>query len=510
LYVAVDKDFPVKMTNRNKTHVLDSETSSKDLKRKSIKGGLTNLLTRSIQFGLQIGSTMILARLLTPDDYGVIAMVAVFTGFAEIFSNFGLSMATVQKKDITYEQLSTCFWINLALGICFMGLVMALAPGVSWFYERSELSAVMTVLAFNFFIKGLSIQHNALLLRQMKFQALAVVNITSTLLGIVIALIMAYSGYAYWALVYSVLTTSISNMIGLWIVTAWIPGAFNWTEEVRAMIKFGIDYAVFTVCDYFSKNTDNALIGRFLGADVLGLYSRAYHLLSLINKNVRAPLNRIAITALSRLQNKPDRYRKYCIRYTGIMAFITMPLSVFMFICSEDIIGLVMGAQWTGAAGIFQVFAVTAFIQSVLAIRDTVMVTFGENIRLRKWGIINSIMTIVSFLIGIQWGSMGVAISFTAMTYILLYPSLFYCLRGTPFAIKDFNKAIFIPMVASIITGVICYFLKDFITISNEILRLMSIAGVVGVSYLAIFAIKKSGRNELIDYFSYLKVAMNR
>lgn len=496
------------MTKKNKAHLLDSETSSKNLKKKSIKGGITNLISKAIQFALQLGSTMVLARLLTPDDYGIIAMVVVFTGFAQIFSNFGLSMATVQKKDITYEQLSTCFWINMALGVCFMGLVMALAPVVSWFYDRPELSAVMTVLALNFFIKGLTIQHNALVVRQMKFHALAVVNIASTFWGMVVAIILAYSGYAYWALVYSVLASSLLKMIGLWIITAWIPGAFKWTEEVRAMIKFGTDFAMFTVCDYFSKNTDNALIGRFLGADALGLYSRAYHLLSLINRNVRAPLGRIAISALSRLQNKPEKYRQYCMRFTGIMAFITMPLAVFMFVCSENIIGFVMGGQWIGAADIFKVFAVAAFIQSVLAIRDTVMVTFGENVRLRKWGIINSIMTIVSFLIGIKWGSMGVAISFTAMTYILLYPSLFYCLRGTPFTIRDFNKAIFSPMFASIVAGVICYLFKDFLTNQNDLLTLLLTACVIGVSYLSVFSTQKSGRNELIDYFSYLKIAL--
>ena len=139
-----------KEVNKSKTDLLDFEHLGKDLKRQSLKGGLTNLINKAILFALQIGATMILARLLTPDDYGIIAMVVVFTGFAQIFSNFGLSMATLQKKNITYEQLSTCFWINLALGICFMFLVMAMAPVTSWFYNRPELIPVMLVLSLNF------------------------------------------------------------------------------------------------------------------------------------------------------------------------------------------------------------------------------------------------------------------------------------------------------------------------------------------------------------------------
>lgn len=490
--------------------LLDSKHFSRDVKQNSIKGGLVNLLTKAVQFIMQIGSTMILARLLTPEDFGIIAMVVVFTGFAKIFSNFGLSIATVQQKNITYEQLSTCFWINFALGIGFMFLVMAMGPVAAWFYNTQELTMVMIVLAFNFFIKGLTIQHNALIMRQMQFKALSVVRIISTFLGIVSAIVFAYSGFSYWALVYSVLINSAAKAIGLWIATSWVPGPFKWSPEVRSMIKFGTDYAVFTTSEYFSKNLDNALIGRFFGSDALGLYSRAYHLLSLINRNVCAPLDTIAIAALSQLQDDPQRYHNYCTRYISILAFITMPISVFMFICADNVIQVVMGPQWTGAILIFRVFAVLSVIQSVVSIRNTILVTTGESVKLRRWGIVNSICTMIAICVGLPWGGVGVAVSFTCVSYLLIYPSLFYCLHDVTFRITNFNNAIKRALCTSILTGALCYPVKLALTNFSDLSVLICVF-LAGITiYIMLFGAQVAGRRELLNYFSYFKVAIGR
>jgi len=459
---------------------------------------------------MQIGSTMILARLLTPNDFGIVAMVAVFIGFAKIYSSFGLSIATIQQKNITYEQLSACFWINFALGIVFMVLVMALAPVAVWFYKVPELKLVMIVLALNFFVKGLTIQHNALIMRQMRFKALSLVRIISTGMGVMSAVGFAYMGFSYWALVYSVLVTSVSKVIGLWIVTLWVPGPFKWSEEVKSMIKFGTNYAVFTTCEYFSKNLDNALIGRFFGSDSLGFYSRAYHLLSLINRNICAPLDTIAIAALSHLQHNPVRYKKYCSNYLSILAFITMPIAVLMFICADNVVVVVMGPQWVDAIIIFQVFAVLSLIQSVVTIRNTVLVTTGASTKLRRWGIVNSILTMASICVGLPWGGFGVAIAFTLINYLLLYPSLFYCLRDTTFKVTDFNRAVGRALFASLFAGGLCYVLKITFIDLSDILMLLMITSVGFITYLMFFCLQRDGRQELANYFKYFEMALGR
>ena len=292
----------------------DTEYLKADLKGRSVRGGAVTMAGQGVRFFLQMGSTVVLARLLTPQDFGLIAMVTAVTGFVMMFKDMGLSMATVQRAEVNHAQISTLFWINVTLSLGVMLVTAALAPAIAWFYGEPRLTWITLALAGAFIFGGLTIQHQALLRRNMRFGTLALIGIISMVMGIVAAIIAAWYGAGYWALVIMQLAGAITGAIAVWVVCGWRPGLPVRRSGVREMLAFGGNLTGFNVINYFARNADNLLIGKFWGSGPLGLYSKAYGLLMLPLRQINAPLSAVAIPALSRLKDEPERYRNYYIK----------------------------------------------------------------------------------------------------------------------------------------------------------------------------------------------------
>lgn len=498
------------MTKKKQDHFFDTKHLNTDLKNRSLRGGTVTLASQALSFVIQIGSTMILARLLTPQDYGMISMVAAITGFASVFSNLGLSTATIQRADINHGQVSTLFWINVGVGALISLIVAAISPAVAWFFKTPQLLWVTVVLSLNFLITGLAIQHQALLNRQMQFFAIAKVRILSMLAGIAVAVFMAMHGFRYWALVFNTLTISATSVAGFWLVARWRPSLPRRRSGVRPMLRFGSDVAVFNIINYFSRNLDNILIGRYFGSSILGLYGKAYQLLMLPITNLREPLNKVAMPSLSRLQDEPIQYRKYYMKFISVLAFVSMPLVVFMFVCSDNIINLVLGPQWMGASEFFRILALAALIQPVASTRGVVLLSTGQSRKYLFWGAANAIVTIISFILGLQWGAKGVATAYAIANYLILYPSLIYVFKGSPVRTRDFFSAIYKPLTASLSMGLICYYFQMSIKdISN--FYIISICFVLSfcVYLFALWAVS-GGSKDLREYYSYGRLAFVR
>ena len=405
--------------------LFDTRHLNTDLKKRSLKSGAVTLTSQGMMFVIQLASTMILSRILTPDDYGMMAMVVSITGLASILSNLGLSTATIQRAEITHEQVSTLFWINTAIGALVTVVIASFSPVVAWFYKTPELVWMMLALSSNFLINGMTVQHSALLNRQMKFYALAKIQVLSTLIGIASAIVAAKYGLGYWALVINSVVTALTIAIGTWLSSGWMPGVPRKSAEVKAMVKFGSDLVGFNIINYFSRNLDNILIGRYHGSAELGFYSKAYQLLMMPITNLRDPMNRVAMPALSRLQNDPAQYRNYYMKFVSILSFISMPLVVYLFVCSDQVIYLLLGEQWEGASEIFKILAIVSFLQPLTSSRGLVLITTGKSRRYLVLGAITSFVLCISFFIGVLWGAKGVAISYAVGVYLIVFPSLY-------------------------------------------------------------------------------------
>jgi len=477
------------LTKADPNSCFDTEHLKSDLKGRSVRGGAVTMISHAIKFLLLTGSTIVLARLLTPLDYGLIAMVTAITGFVEMFKDMGLSMATIQKAEINHSQVSTLFWINVTVSFVFVLILAVCAPIISWFYGEPRLTWITFALAGTFLFSGLTVQHHALLSRQMRFTIIAMIQIGSMGIGITVGIVMAFYGAGYWALVGLSITNVLISMVLVWVFCRWRPSLPVRGSGILPMVKFGGHLTGFDIVNYFARNFDNILLGRFWGANILGLYSRAYGIMMLPINQIRVPLNNVAIPALSHIKNDPFRYKSYYIKLITLIAFITMPLMVFLFVCADQVIFLLLGSQWLGTIDIFKILCINAFIQPVSTTWGLVLVSLGQSKRYLSWGIINSVIIVFSFILGLPWGAIGVAAAYTIASYVLLWPSLWYCFRQTPISVKDFWGAIFRPAIASIIMGLVIFAIRSYLINTPEIVTLVSffISGILMYNIVFIF-----------------------
>ena len=468
-----------------------------DLKGAAVRGGAATMAAQACKFTLKVGSTVVLARLLTPIDFGLIAMVAAITNVVGAFKNMGLSMATIQRPKINHAQISTLFWLNVLMSVAIMLVIAAIAPVISWFYGEPRLTWIMLVLAGVFIFGGLTVQHQALLRRQMRFAALAAIEISAMVVGIVIAIASAWHGAGYWALVFMQLAAGITTTVGVWLMCDWRPLPPGRHSGVRSMLTFGGNLTGSSVLNHFTRNLDNVLIGWQWGAQQLGLYAQAYQLLLLPVQQL-APISKVAISTLSRLQADPKRYRTYYLKGVLLCATIGMPIVAFLFVAADKVILTVLGPQWTDSVTIFQVLAPAAFIGTFNVATTWVFISLGRTDRLFRWALIGSSVTALSFIIGIHWGAIGVAAAYSISRPVMRIPGIIYCYRGTPLRLKDLAITLSRPALASISAAVVLISINRFLPIGmNVVVSLFVDCVLYGLLYLGAWMVLPNGRHIL-------------
>lgn len=432
------------------------------------------MAAQGAQFVLHLGSTVVLARLLTPHDFGLIAMVTAVTGFVAMFKDLGLSMATVQKAEINHGQISTLFWINVLLSFGVMLVTAALAPAIAWFYGEPRLIWITLALASAFIFGGLTVQHQALLRRNMRFGTLALIHIASMLAGVVTAFIAAWYGLRYWALVLMQMATTITGAIGVWVACPWRPGLPVRRSGVRAMLAFGGHLTGFNFLNYFARNLDNILIGKVWGAQPLGFYSKAYGLLMFPLAQINAPVSAVAIPALSRLQDEPERYRNYYLKAISMIAFVTMPLVMFLIVMSNEIIYILLGPQWSEASRIFTFLGISALGQPIGNTAGWLYVSQGRTRDMLTWGMIGSSITVVAIVAGLPWGALGVAVSYTIFNWAAQPLFFWFLCRKGPVRARHIFKAVVPFLWASlwVLGGLLV--LRALVHIPNPALELVA------------------------------------
>ena len=484
-------------------HIFNTDNLKNDLKKKSLRSGAITITSQAVMFIIQLGSTIILARILSPADYGINAMAVAITGFAGMFSNLGLSAATVQRPDITHEQVSALFWINTAIGLLVTLIIVAISPVVASFYKTPEMLWVMISLSITFTISGLSVQHSALLNRQMRFFSIAQIDVTAMLAGIIVAIIIGYYGYGYWALIFNTITQTSVRTLGCWFCCRWIPGKPVRNVGVSSMIRFGADLLGFNIINYFARNLDNVLIGRYHGTNAVGLYSKAYQLLMMPITNLKDPITRVAMPALSRLQNNPEDYRNYYLGMVSLLAFVSMPMVALFYTFSHQIVIFLLGSQWGGASELFKILAIAAFIQPVSTTSGMILITTGRSRLYLKLGILGAVITCASFAAGLPWGAKGVAIAYVAANYLLLFPVFLYTFKGTSITIKNFINAVYRPLISSLFMIVISSFLLKRLPDEALVTVLFGGGTVSFCIYLLVFISVFNGYKDLKQYYSY-------
>jgi len=425
----------------------------KNLKEKTIRGGLARLCAQGANFFLRLGSLMILARLLGPRDFGLVGMVTAFTGVLTLFRDFGLSAAAIQQTNVSDEQISTLFWINMFVGVLLGLLAVAGAPAIAAFYHEPRLFKVTVVLAAGFLFNAAGVQHSALLQRQMRFTALAVINTVSLIIGTVIAIGGAKAGYGYWALVVMTVTVPFVSTVGFWLATAWVPGIPQRRAGIRSMMRFGGTVTLNGLVSYVATNFEKVLLGRFWGVDALGIYGRAYQLINIPSDNLNSAAGEVAFSALSRLQDDPGRLKSYFLKGYSVLLALTLPITVACALFADDVIFVLLGPKWAAAAAIFRLLAPTILVFALVNPLFWLLCSLGLVGRSLKMGLVIAPVMIGSYVIGLPYGPRGVAFAYSVVMTLWVVPMIVWSVHGTVISLRDIFLAVSRPLASSVVAG---------------------------------------------------------
>ncbi|WP_158222734.1 lipopolysaccharide biosynthesis protein [Rhodopirellula sp. MGV] len=466
--------------------LFETQHLSKGLDVRSARGGVITIASQAILFVLSMGSMMVLARLLSPEDFGLVAMVAVMTGILGVFRDGGLSMATVQREDITHSQVSVLFWLNTAISLGLTAIGVACSPLVAWIYGDSRLVLITCVTASNFLISGLGVQHRALATRQMMFGALASIEIIGRVLGVVVAILIAYATGSYWAILATTLVGSLVSTLGCWGVIRWLPGLPRRGTGVMPMVKFGGNMMGAAALNYVSRNADTFILGLTTSPSALGIYSRAYMLLLMPSRQILSPISSVTIPSLSRLTGEPDAFKRLFIRQAKLVTSMASLAIGFAIAAAPEVVAIVLGDQWKDAVWVFWFLSPGAFVSMTNISGSWVCATHGRPDRQRKIAMVVAPIYVVSFLIGSIWGVCGVAASYSIACVAMRHPAFVYALRGMPVSPADIWGLTIRPILLVVpmcVAGVLLSILwTPSLVVGTSVKLLMLVAtGVIGV-----------------------------
>jgi len=479
----------------------DTENLRVDLKGRSLRGGVFTMAAEGINFILRLGATAVLARLLVPEHFGLIGMVTALTSIAVNFKDLGLSIATVQRKEITHRQVSTLFWINAMVGVLIAALISCLSLPIAWFYKDDRLIWITIALATSFFWGGLTVQHQAILWRRMRFGSLALINLGATVCSIVVALVLALKGYGYWALVGREVSSSVFFCIGTVLACGWVPGLPSRVDHFRSMMKTGGDVTAFNLVTFFTDSLDFILVGKLFGAEALGLYRQATQLALLPVGFLSNPVGAVAQPGLRVLLDDTVRYKTYYAKLVKLVSFVSMPCMVLLYVCAPDIIRVVLGEKWLGAVPIFRIFAVAGFIRPVISTVGPIMITSGKTRRYLWVGLLNSAGIIVGIVAGLQWGAQGVAAGHVLANYIYFLPMAYLAFRNTPVDLRLFLRSISPAIVCSLMMGLLLALFTARYPIANSYSAIIASFSIAAVAYVVGWSAIPSGKGSLTEMY---------
>src|SRR5580765_4979365 len=425
--------------------------------------GITSL-SQALRVLFQLVSTVILARLLVPSDFGVMTMV---TTFSLLFMNFGLNgftEAVIQREDIDHRLASSVFWVNMAFCVCLTLVFAAGGPLMAKFYKDPRVTGVAAATALTIFFTGLSVMHLALLRRAMRFSAIAINDSLAQAGSVLVSIVLAYRGWGYWALVAGAVTVPFVQASGAWIQCRWLPGLPGGAEGTSSMVRFALNiYGYFTV-NYFSRNLDNLLIGSFFGSNALGFYKKAFDLAIFPIVQASGPLNAVAVPTLSRLTGDTDRYCRYILRSLSILALIGMGVGACMTLVGRDLIRVLLGRKWDETGTIFMFFAPGIGAFFVYRIAGWLHLSMGTANKFFRWGIIEFVVLGSLFVLSLKWGPIGLGAVWGASCWLLTIPAILYAPRPAPLTIRSMIGAMWRYVVASIVAAAICVLVMPALT----------------------------------------------
>jgi O-antigen/teichoic acid export membrane protein len=456
---------------------------------------------------IQMGSVVALSRLLTPADFGLLAMIMAIVGVVDLIRDFGLTGAILARKNIEKADWQGLMWLSLAVGLGLTVLVAACAPLIASFYGEPRLAVLTLVISPTLLINGLLAPIHARVQRELRFAALAIIEVTSMLAGVVLAIVAAWLGWGVWALIVQAGVAQIWRMAALWIASPPSFGKPHIPRGVLSIVRVGSDLLGVQLLNYASRNVDNVLIGNQLGPSVLGQYTRAYSLFLLPMQQLNATIGRVAVPVLSRLQDDHLRYRRYIHGGSRVIGYVAIPIYAILAAIAQPLILLLLGDGWQEAATIFSILALAGIAQSMGNMQGWLYLTLGRTKTQLGYFIVTRPLIILGFFVGLWWnGVRGLALVYGLLSLALLIPGYYYAIRGTHVTARDIIE----PMLRPVLITPLCYgtaaLTVGAVSSLDTPLQVL-LGGLAGIAPLLASAVLPAYRRDYLAIWEYVKKA---
>jgi O-antigen/teichoic acid export membrane protein len=478
------------------------------LKQRAIRGGFAKLIGQGTTFALRLLYIVVIARLLAPSEFGLVAMVTAVTGVYDLFRDGGLSAAAVQKAFVSQDQKSTLFWINMLIGGILTLLCVLTAPILVHFYDEPRLFWVTIALSSGFIFSAAGAQYAAVLQRELRYVALTVIDVSAVFISTVVATAMAVAGYGYWSLVASAIVVAAANTFMMWWIVPWRPGLPRRRAGVASMLRFGGTVTLNGLIVYLAYNVDKILLGRFWGADALGLYSRACQLINIPTTQLNAAIGGVAFATLSRLQDDRTRYKNYFLKGYSLVIALTAPITLFSAVFADDIIRVVLGPKWEGATMIFRLLTPTVLFFGLINPLAWLLMSSGLQRRSLNIALVLMPLCIASYIVGLPYGPTGVALAYSVTLMLWLVPHMIWCLRGTGISPVELFRSIWPSLGSATVAVAVAYSAQvSFGHFESAILRLALDTGIMAATYSVMLLIVMGQRSFYLDLVSQLRTS---
>ncbi len=357
----------------------------------------------------QLANIFVLARVLPPSDYGLMAMATVVTNLALLIRDQGTSSAIIQKENLEHQTINTVFWFNMIVGLSIALLIVLCSPIITEYFKHQELINILIILALIFPISSSSISHQALLERESKFRKLAFIEVIASTIAMVVAIVAALYGAGVYSLVLQAIILALLSSVQIWFTSDWRPKGKPSLRELKDLLPFTGHMTAFQLITYFFRNADSVVIGRLLGSVSLGIYSMAYRIMLLPVQNITWAASRALFPVMSRQQNSLDEMGKLYLQTLAFISFLTAPLMAGIFSLRELFVDVAFGQRWSMVAEVLAWLTAVGFMQSISSTTGTIFMAQGKTSVLMWVSLFNAAIHLCAFGLGAQNGVNGVA-----------------------------------------------------------------------------------------------------
>jgi PST family polysaccharide transporter len=431
---------------------------------KVFNGAKWSVLERVANQAFHFVISIVLARLLLPEAFGTVGMILILVGFANMVADTGFAAALIQRKELSDAHIHSVFWFNIAIGIALTILMFSCAPAVARFYDKPVLASLTEALSTTFILSAPGMVPIALLQRRMAFRTIAIIRILSTLISGTSAVFLAYNGVGMWSLVVqSLVFNSLTTVMSI-LLLKWRPHMMFRIQAIRDLWRYTINHFGWNILNFWSRNVDGVLIGRFFGSADLGYYTRTYALMLIPNYQIINVFAKVMFPALSSIQDQPWRIKQICLRAISVFSVIISPLMLGMVVTAEPFVLTLYGSNWVNMIPLLQILAMVGLLQAFLPPINWIYGSTGRTDLMFRWGLVNSLSLMAGIVVGVAMGSIyAVAWCYALVNLILFYPAYVVAGRLVDLHFRELLRAVGGPLFASIVMAILILMLRTAI-----------------------------------------------